>query len=118
MREPVDVSSLLLLRQMQPPGTPDAVARIVTRFLEETDQRLEALRQACLNGDSKALENAAHALKGIAGTVGATEMSDLSARLEQFGREGRVDGATQLVIDLESALGRARPVFDRLREPA
>jgi HPt (histidine-containing phosphotransfer) domain-containing protein len=118
MPEPVDVSTLVMLRQLQRPGKPDAVARIITLFLSETDERLESLRAATENADPQALERAAHALKGIAGTVGATEISELSTRLEQLGREGRVDGAAELVNDLQSALDRARPVYDQLRDSA
>jgi HPt (histidine-containing phosphotransfer) domain-containing protein len=108
----------VLLRQLQQPGQPDVVARIIDRFLEETDERVDALRTAAETADSKKLEDAAHALKGIAGTVGAHEILDLAISLERIGRDGRTDGAGALVIDLELAVRRARPIFDRLRQPA
>ena len=92
------------------------MARIVTSFLDETDLRLQALRRASDAGDAKAIEHAAHALRGISGTVGANEMHDLAMRLEQIGREGHTAGAADLVTELESALGRARPILDRLRD--
>ena len=118
MQEPVDVSSLVLLRQLQQPGKPDVVARIISRFLEETDDRVGALRSATETADSEKLENAAHALVGIAGTVGANEILNLAVSLEHIGRDGRTDGAADLVADLELAVRRARPIFDRLRLPA
>jgi HPt (histidine-containing phosphotransfer) domain-containing protein len=118
MQEPVDVSSLVLLRQLQEPGKPDVVARIIGRFLEETDERVEALRAAAETGDPTKLEDAAHALKGIAGTVGANEILKLAVSLEQIGRDGRTDGAADVLVDLELAVRRARPIFDRLRQPA
>ena len=99
MRQPVDLSSLLELRQLQQPGKPDAIGRIVSRFLEETVQRLATLRSAVDSGDAQLLEQSAHALIGISGTVGANEMLDLAVRLEEFGRSGRVDGAADLVAD-------------------
>jgi len=114
--EAVDLTSLLALRQMQRPGQPDRVARIVTSFLDESEQRLAALRTAVELGDANALEHAAHALKGIAGTVGANQMHDLAVRLEHIGREGHTAGAADLLIELQSALGSARPIFDRLRD--
>jgi HPt (histidine-containing phosphotransfer) domain-containing protein len=114
--EPVDLSSLLALRQLQRPDRPDGVARIVTTFLEETDARLAALREASEAGDAAALQHSAHALRGIAGTVGANEMHDLAVRLEQIGRGGHTTGAADLLTELQSALGRARPIFDRLRD--
>jgi HPt (histidine-containing phosphotransfer) domain-containing protein len=116
VREAVDVSSLEVLRKLQTPGKPDAVARIISHFLKETDERLAALIQAAAAGDARAVERSAHALKGITGTVGANEMLDLAVRLEHIGREGHTVGAADLVTELESALGRARPIFNRLRE--
>ena len=68
MRQAVDVSSLMELRQLQQPGKPDAIARIVDHFLAETSQRLATLHRAITTGDAKLLEQAAHALKGISGT--------------------------------------------------
>src|SRR5258708_10427438 len=118
MQEPVDVSSLVLLRKLQQPGKPDVVARIITRFLEETDERVGALRFATETGDSEKLENAAHALVGIAGTVGANEILTLAVSLEHIGRDGLTDGAADLLADLELAVRRARPIFDKLRQPA
>ncbi len=115
MRQAVDVSSLMELRQLQQPGKPDAIARIVSHFLEETTQRLVTLHRAVDTGDAKLLEQAAHALKGISGTVGANEMFDLAVRLEEFGRSGRTDGAAEVVTELEAAVAHARPIFDQLR---
>ncbi|HEY3058596.1 MAG TPA: Hpt domain-containing protein [Chloroflexota bacterium] len=111
----VDVSSLLMLRELQKPGSPDAVGRIVDRFLAESPQRIAALRTAIRNDDARLLEQAAHALKGIAGTVGANEMRDIAHRLEQLGRQGSTAGAGHQTAELEAALARARPIFDRLR---
>jgi HPt (histidine-containing phosphotransfer) domain-containing protein len=116
VQEPVDVAPLMALRQLQRPGKPDGVGRIITSFLQETDARLESLRRAADLDDAPALQQSAHALRGISGTVGATEMYDLAVRLEQIGRNGHTAGAADLLTELESALGRARPIFDRLRD--
>jgi HPt (histidine-containing phosphotransfer) domain-containing protein len=116
--EPIDVSSLLMLRELQRPGAPDAVGRIVDRFLEETPQRIAALHVAVAEGDAGKLEQAAHALKGITGTVGANEMRDLAHELEQLGRRGTTATAASMIEQLEASLERARPVFDGLRSVA
>ena len=118
MAEAVDVSGLLALRQLQQPGKPDAVARIVARFLEESEERVGRLRAAVAADEAPSLERCAHALKGIAGTVGANEMLDLAARLEHIGREGHTRGAAELVNELGSAFSRARPVFKQLLDTA
>ena len=113
--EAVDLSSLTTLRQLQKPGASDAVGRIVDRFLEETTQRLALLHVSVLKNDLKLLEQSAHALKGVAGTVGANEMHDLAYQLEQLGRAGSMAGVATLVDDLEAAYRRAKPVFEDFR---
>jgi HPt (histidine-containing phosphotransfer) domain-containing protein len=112
----VDVSNLLALRELQRPGRPDAVGRIVTRFLEETDERMVVLRRSIAAGDARGLEHAAHGLKGVAGTVGANGVMRLAAQLELIGRDQHTDGAADLVVELERALGHARTIFEGLRE--
>lgn len=114
----VDVSSLVALRQLQRSGQPDAVARIASRFLEETTERMVTLTAAVEHGDAPGVERAAHALKGVAGTVGAHEMRDLALQLEVLGREGRTTGARELVAALERSFARAQPVFEELRSGA
>lgn len=115
MAEPVDVSSLLMLRRLQQPGQPDRVGRIVDRFLEETTERITTLRAAVAADDPRRLEQTAHALKGAAGTVGAHELQHLALQLEQLGRDGRTTGAAELVSAAEASFGRARPVFEQVR---
>jgi HPt (histidine-containing phosphotransfer) domain-containing protein len=114
----IDVSSLVQLRQFQQPGSPDVVARIAGRFLDETAERVTSLHTAVTHADASELERAAHALKGIAGTVGANEIRDVAQQLERVGREGRTDGADDLVAALDTAVARARPVYEQLRSGA
>lgn len=118
MQQPVDLSSLLELRGLQQPGQPDVIPRIVSHFLEETAQHIAALRMAVETGDAQSLERAAHALKGISGTVGANELHAVAVRLEELGRDEHTESAADLVTELESAFARARPIFDRLRGAA
>ena len=115
MAQPVDVSSLVMLRQLQKPGKPDAVSRIVARFLEESAARLDILRAAVRDGDARALERAAHALKGITGTVGAHEMHQIALQLERLGREGQASGAEHLVAALDASFARSRPLLTALQ---
>jgi hypothetical protein len=46
VHEPVDVSSLLGLRQLQASGERDVVARIVSLFLDESEEGPETLEKA------------------------------------------------------------------------
>ncbi len=73
---------------------------VVDLLSRDTPPRLAQMRQAVATGDAPALRQAAHALKGSAATVGATAMAAMSARLEDLGRTGELDGAGALLDEL------------------
>ena len=53
--------------------------------LEDAEERIARMRQAASDRDSAAFQREAHALKGGAGMVGATELQTLSSSLEKDG---------------------------------
>jgi HPt (histidine-containing phosphotransfer) domain-containing protein len=52
------------------------------------------------------LKRAAHNLKGSSNNLGARTMAELSAALEVLGKNGTVEGATELVTRLEQEYQR------------
>jgi len=90
----------------------------VRRFLEETAARLAVLQCAAAQGDTAALQAAAHALKGVAGTVGANELQALALRAERCASDGDAAGAARVAAAIEAAFDRARPIFEELIEVA
>jgi signal transduction histidine kinase/CheY-like chemotaxis protein/HPt (histidine-containing phosphotransfer) domain-containing protein len=91
------------LRKLQRPGQPDLAQRIIDLFLKNLPLGVAAVRAACDVSDSRALEAAAHKLKGSSSTLGAARVAELCNRLEAIGRGGTTDGAAALADDLESA---------------
>jgi HPt (histidine-containing phosphotransfer) domain-containing protein len=57
--------------------------------------------------DGADVARAAHGLKGSSSTLGAARVSDLAARIERAGREGRVDEAAELLERLAPAVTAA-----------
>jgi HPt (histidine-containing phosphotransfer) domain-containing protein len=64
---------------------PDALGDVVQEFLAETSALLDALRAATESGDPSEAHRAAHTLKSLGATFGATEMADLCLRAESLG---------------------------------
>jgi HPt (histidine-containing phosphotransfer) domain-containing protein len=91
------------------------VAQLVALFLRETPAQLADIRAALESGGAPALERAAHALKGSAGTLGAYALRDLCAQLEDLADSGTLAGAAEVVDALAAAFERARPVLEELR---
>jgi PAS domain S-box-containing protein len=114
----LDRTVILGLREYQVPAEEDVVAHLITLFMRETPRRLADIRTALESGDAPALERAAHALKGSAGTLGAYALRELCAQLEELAESGTVAGAAQVVDAVAASLERARPVLEELRAEA
>jgi PAS domain S-box-containing protein len=87
---------------------------------EEAEVRAE-LRAALEADDARQVAFFAHKLKGSAGTVGATALVDLCARLEEQAGEGRVDGLDSmagLVERLEAAADAVRVALEAVARGA
>ncbi|MDP1889483.1 MAG: Hpt domain-containing protein [Gemmatimonadaceae bacterium] len=80
-------------------------------FLSECPRQLDAVRQAVAAADAKALEQAAHLLRGSVGNFVATEATAAAARLEAFGRTGDLTQAASALRTLESAIERLTPAL-------
>ena len=63
-------------------------------FKEDTPSRLEGMKASMAAGDPTATAELAHALKGAAGTLGASRMRNIAQDIEKAGKAGRVDTET------------------------
>jgi HPt (histidine-containing phosphotransfer) domain-containing protein len=105
------------VQQLQEQMGRESFAQLVTTFLDRAPARLAELRAAALAGDTAAVREHAHSLKGAARSFGAAEMGELALRLEQDAAAGSVGGAQDLIAALEAALERTRAEF-RAPEPS
>jgi CheY-like chemotaxis protein len=111
----VDTHVLLELRSFRIRGEEDPVVRLIELFQRDAPARIDRIRAAVQENDAQGLENAAHALKGSSGVLGAHRLQQLSAELEDLGHSGNLEGADLVVQALEGAYERARQVLDELR---
>lgn len=102
----LDPAVLAELRQFQAEGEPDLVQELAEAFQFETPSLLEALHVAVREQQAEALRRAAHNLKGSSNNLGARSMATLSSELESLGKQGTVDGAAELVAQLEQEYQR------------
>jgi PAS domain S-box-containing protein len=102
----LDPPVLAELRQFQGEGEPDIVQELAEAFQFETPPLLQALQQAIVEDQPEQLKRAAHNLKGSSNNLGARTMAELSAALEVLGKNGTVEGATELVTRLQQEYQR------------
>ena len=108
----LDEQALVQLRQLQQPGGPDLVSKVIGIYLDSSRSLTEKLRTALTAGDASGVREAAHALKSSSANVGATALAELARRLEMMGREASLDGAMPL---LEQMLGEYQRVVGALQ---
>ncbi len=96
------------LRALQEEGEPDFVQEMIDLYLTNTPLLMASMRQAIAHGQAEGLRDAAHTLKGNSNSLGAKRIGILSLELEQLGRNGAIDGAEALLVDLEDEFERVR----------
>ncbi len=76
------------LRALREPGQPDPLAELVDLFLIDAPERLHRIQHGWHSGDLKAVQHAAHSLKGSASNLGVQRLAKLAAQLEKEAKAG------------------------------
>ena len=87
-------------------GDRELLQEIVGLFFVETPELLSAIRESIAGGDGKALERAAHSLKGTVSSFGSQAAREAALRLETAGRDGDVTCAAPAYAELEREVAR------------
>jgi two-component system, sensor histidine kinase and response regulator len=104
----LDAAVLESLRQLNQAGQPDIVHEVLTVFLADAPVRVAAIDEAIRSGEGQSLQRAAHALKGAAGSIGATSLQASCRELEEIGKAGTLDGAPDLGRRIHEEFARVR----------
>jgi PAS domain S-box-containing protein len=86
-------------------GDRSVLASIVKLFLEQTPERLEAIRRALDAGDVNTLERSAHTMEGAAVSLAMPRLRDISHRIAIHSQRGELEAAAALVAELNEAVG-------------
>ncbi|WP_454064193.1 PAS domain S-box protein [Candidatus Nitrospira salsa] len=99
---PLDLRAVNELLTLGGDDDPDFFISVIEQFLQDLPRHLYDIRQALHDHDAARLIKAAHAFKGGCGNIGATSFTDICLRLEQLGRTGIPQGASQLLNELKT----------------
>ncbi len=69
------------------------VAEMIQVFVEDCPMQLTAIKSAVERRDADAIRSSAHALKGAAGNISATQLFEAARTLERIGAENRLGAA-------------------------
>jgi HPt (histidine-containing phosphotransfer) domain-containing protein len=82
-------------------GDREKMRELVADFLGDLPSQIHSMRVAVEKGDASELAGAAHFIKGSSGSLGFTAICETAALLETSGKEGRIEGARELIEALE-----------------
>ena len=86
-------------------GDAKLLGELIELFLADGPQLLSNIRKAVAAGNSKALQEASHALKGSVGNFGAKGAFEAARTLEIMGKENDLAGARKAFARLEKQVG-------------
>ncbi len=109
----LDADAVVILRTALE-ALPEAYRDVLNSFLESVPRLHNDIRAAIEANDPKALELAAHSLKSNSATLGAMTLSKLAAEVEDLGRSGKTDKATELLNEMEREYVRVKPAVTEL----
>jgi CheY-like chemotaxis protein/HPt (histidine-containing phosphotransfer) domain-containing protein len=94
----LDAAALQNLRDL---GGVEFLTEVVDLFLADAPALVTTLHASLDRHDTEELRRAAHTLKSNGATLGATVFTDLCRIVEQHAKDGRLDGVSQLVDQIE-----------------
>ena len=95
---PLRSDVLAQLRDLEPRDPDRALAQLVRVFLSTAESRVQRMRAAAEEADCAAAAFEAHALRGVAGTMGAETLASLAQAVEQTSTDaepGTLSGAVR-----------------------
>jgi HPt (histidine-containing phosphotransfer) domain-containing protein len=93
-------------------GGDGLLVEMLTIFREDTPMRISSILDAVTKGQAEELSQAAHALKGGAGALGARALRILAGELENLGREGSTQVGPDLATRLEETFQATLQAMD------
>ncbi len=97
----IDEQALRNIGQLQRPGQPDLVQRILEIYLNESPRLVAALEEAATADDFESLYRAAHTLKSSSAHIGAIVVSRLARELEACGRNQEREPIAPLMAQIK-----------------
>jgi HPt (histidine-containing phosphotransfer) domain-containing protein len=108
----IDGEVIAGLRDIMPA---DLMDELIDQFLSAFSDEWRALAGAIENADPRQTCEVAHKLRGSCAALGATHLTALCNTIEQNARAQRLDGARQLLAEMEDEFQRVRRALDQER---
>lgn len=107
----IDLKALDAIRALQRPNKPDVLASVLRKYLDNSRDSVEALRDALRANDPARLQAVAHRLKSSSAQLGALGLATRCKELELMGANKNLIDADRVLVELQSEYATACTVF-------
>ncbi|MBS0170502.1 MAG: PAS domain S-box protein [Nitrospira sp.] len=107
----LDLKALDAIRALQRPNRPDVLASVLRKYLDNSRDSVDALRDALRANDPAALQAIAHRLKSSSAQLGALALAARCKELELMGANKNLIDADRVLEDLHKEYAMACAAF-------
>jgi len=83
----------------------DEFSLLINTYLSDAELRIDALKKAFKDKKAEAVCRTAHSFKGSSSNLGAVELVELLRKMEDCGREKKLDEAEGLLAEVQREYG-------------
>ena len=95
-------------------GGDELLVKMLNLFMEHGPERVAQIRSGVESGSVEEAQRGAHSLKSSAGNLGARRLQAGAARLEGLADDGDLEGAEELLPELETAFREAKTSLEEV----
>ena len=96
-------------------GDTELLRELIGLFLQDAPRQLSTLRAALACNDARALQAAAHSIKGAASNFAAAAVVEAAVRIESLARQGDLTSCVPACAALEAEMARLNAALARLQ---
>jgi HPt (histidine-containing phosphotransfer) domain-containing protein len=100
----LDASALQRLRDLDPKGENHLMERVIKAFEASVERLLPQMREAQLGGNLAGVRHVAHTFKSSSASIGAIQLSQMCAELENLIRLERVDNLDERIKNVHQEI--------------
>ena len=109
----LDVNTLNSLRALQNPESPNILEQLLEIYRSSAPELIEKLNSSIKDECYESIRDSAHSLKSASGNIGARKIFELSARLEEMGRDKKIDGASKILSEIEQLFPKVGELLEQ-----
>jgi HPt (histidine-containing phosphotransfer) domain-containing protein len=110
----LDAEALARLRELDPSGQSQLLARVLRTFLTSLERLLPQMNEARASDDLGGVRHVAHTLKSSSASIGALQLSQLCAVIEKAARQQQSADLPPLLDDMDAEVERVRGAINKM----